>query len=242
MITTYFGLAGCGKSSILTLIAQKELKRIAKGKSKYTKVYTNFPCIGCEEISIKVLGKYYLHDALIILDEITLSADSRDWKNFPKEAKEFVCLHRHFNTDLIVSVQDYSRCEKTIREMTNALYYVSRGMFWSTARPIYRTIAINEYIGDLIQGYRFPTFWEAITGNRIYIISRAWKYYDSFDKYGFDSKSEYQGKVYEHSQKPKAVFGEYASKLLKIAPSSPFYQSDVISLLNSKNGQGFDLS
>lgn len=188
MISCVFGPPGCGKSSVLTLIAQKELKRIAKGKSKYRAVYTNFDCLGCYQIDFKKFGRYYYHDCLILLDELTLSADNRDWKTFPQEAKQFICLHRHFDIDIWVSVQDYSRMEKTVRENCVQLFYCNRFLLsFSTLRPIYRTICINEYVGDLIQGYRFPTFSELIFGGiKIYCIRKAWKYYDSYDKYGFD--------------------------------------------------------
>lgn len=190
-ISAYFGPPGCGKSSVLTLIAQKELKRIKKGKSKYIKVYTNFPCSGCHKIDFALLGTYYYHDCLIILDELTLSADSRDYKTFSKKAKEFITLHRHFNTDICYCVQDWSRAEKTIRENTVSLYYVSNLIWFSSVRPIYRTICINDMVGELIMGYRFPTFSELIFGGfHIYPIFKAWRYYNSFDKYGFDKLPE----------------------------------------------------
>lgn len=186
-ISCVFGPPGCGKSSVLTIIAQKELKRISKGKSKYDAVYTNFPCSGCLQLDFSLLGSYYYRNCLIILDELTLSADNRSWKSFPKQIKEFICLHRHFGIDIIYTVQDWSRAEKTIRENTVNLLYLDRFFWWSIARPIYRTITINEYIGDLIQGYRFPTFGETLFGGvKIYFIKRAWRYYNSFDKYGFD--------------------------------------------------------
>lgn len=188
MITALFGPPGCGKSSVLTLIAQKELVKIRKGKSRYKHVYTNFDCKNCLKVDFFNLGHYYYHDCLIILDELTLSADNRSWKSFPEETKQFICLHRHFNIDIIYTVQDWSRAEKTIRENTVSLYYLNRFLFWSISRPIYRTICVNEYIGDLIMGYRFPTFRELIFGGfHIYPIFKAWRYYNSFDKYGFDA-------------------------------------------------------
>ena len=187
MISCIFCPPGCGKSSVLTLIAQEELKRIRSGKSKYTAVYTNFDCQDCLKIDFRDLGHYYYHDCLIILDELTLSADNRSWKSFPQESKEFICLHRHFGVDLIYSVQDWSRAEKTIRENTVQLFYCNRFLWWSIVRPIYRTITINEYVGDLIMGYRFPRLNELIGSLKIYYIKKAWRYYDSFDKYGFDA-------------------------------------------------------
>lgn len=185
-VSAYFGCPGCGKSSILTLIAQKELKRIAKGKSKYTAVYTNFPCSGCIKFRFSDLGKVYFHNCLMLIDEVTLDADSRNYKNFPQHTKEWFCLHRHFGVDCIYSLQDWSRADKTIRELTTSLYYVDKFLIWSIARPIFRTISINDMIGDLIMGYRFPNFWEAIGNVKIYRISKAWTFYNSFDKYGFD--------------------------------------------------------
>lgn len=186
-ISAYFGPPGCGKTSVLTLIAQKELKRISKGKSKYKYVYTNFPCKGCLSISFMDFGYYYYHDCLILLDELTLSADSRDWKNLPDKAKQFITLHRHFKIDLIYNVQDWSRCEKTMRTNTTSLFYLSPFLSWTIARPIYRTININEYMSEIVMGYRFPHLSELISGGtKFYPIKKARKYFNSFDTYGFD--------------------------------------------------------
>ena len=46
MLTCYFGVPGCGKTSLLTKFAIDELKRMRKGKSPYKHIYTNFRC--CE--------------------------------------------------------------------------------------------------------------------------------------------------------------------------------------------------
>ena len=64
------------------MLAQKELRRIQKGKSPYRYVLTNFPVHGCFQVSIKDLGYFDIHHCLILFDEITLDADSRDFKSF----------------------------------------------------------------------------------------------------------------------------------------------------------------
>ena len=89
MITGYFGLPGSGKTTFLTMLAQKELKRMAKGKSPYKHILTNFYCEGCEKIDFNDLGRYQFDNALILLDEITIDADNRDFKNFGKEKVTF---------------------------------------------------------------------------------------------------------------------------------------------------------
>ena len=60
MITCYFGVPGCGKTTLLTKIAQMELKRINRGKSPYNHVLTNFYCQGCEMVDFKDLGSKYI--------------------------------------------------------------------------------------------------------------------------------------------------------------------------------------
>lgn len=74
MITCYFGLPGVGKSTILTCLAQRELRRIAKGKSKYEIVCTNYYCQDCIQLTYKQLGNVKLQNALVLLDELTLDA------------------------------------------------------------------------------------------------------------------------------------------------------------------------
>ena len=89
MVKGYFGLPGSGKSTFLTMIAQKELKRIRRGKSAYKHVLTNFYCEGCCIIDYSQLGLYDLSHSLILLDEITLDAESRDFKLFNSKKKRF---------------------------------------------------------------------------------------------------------------------------------------------------------
>lgn len=90
MVSGYFGVPGCGKSTMLTKFAQKELRRIRAGKSSYDHVLTNFYCEGCEKIDFRDLGKYKMYNCLILLDELTLDSDSRDYKSFSLSAKKFL--------------------------------------------------------------------------------------------------------------------------------------------------------
>ena len=71
MITGYFGVPGCGKSSLLTLIAIKEMKKMSKGKSKYRHIVSNFPIKGVQLIETADLAKFLFTDTLILLDELT---------------------------------------------------------------------------------------------------------------------------------------------------------------------------
>lgn len=193
MITCYFGVPGCGKTTILTKRAQKEIRRLKKGKSAYKHVLTNFECVGCEKIAFSDLANCKIENSLILLDEITLDADNREFKTFSAGHKRFFTLHRHLGNDIIVFCQDYSRMDKTIRNNIYDLWYVTKPVFpffrqFSIARRIFRNISINEFTSELTLGYRFSTFWERLFTPCCQFTYRKpyYKYFDSFDCSAFN--------------------------------------------------------
>ena len=199
MISGYFGVPGCGKTTILAKLAQKELRRIRRGRSSYDHVLTNFYCKGCEKIQLSDYKKFKTTRCLILLDELTLDADSRSFKSFPAEIKEFIVLHRHLCCDIVYFVQDYSRVDKTIRELTNDLWYVRKSVVpffnrFSVARRIFRNITINDFTSDLVLGYRFSKFLERLFVPKgcmkITYRPRWYKFFDSFDEGCMRSREE----------------------------------------------------
>lgn len=185
MVSGYFGLPGSGKTTFLTMIAQKELNLIKRGKSKYKKVYTNFYCEGCYRLEFEWLGYYLIEDALILIDEITLFADSRDFAKFSKPLKSFFLLHRHYNVDIIYFTQYYNNVDKKIRDITFDLFFVrsSRILPISTAKRIFRTLDICEQTHEIVYGYRFPTLVDYFFGNVKKTCFRPcwYKYFDSYE-------------------------------------------------------------
>lgn len=187
MIIGYFGVPGSGKSTLLSKFAVKELKRIKSGKSKYKDVYTNFYVAGCKMIDYDNLESMKVYDSLIILDEITLDADNRNFKSFPVGVRDFFILHRHLGCDIIYATQSYELVDKKIRQLTQELWYMSTTVVpflrnFTMARRIYRTIKINEYTGDLILGYRFCNLLELLFTSNIKTVFRPF-YYRFFDSY-----------------------------------------------------------
>lgn len=196
MITCYFGVPGCGKTTILARIAIRELKRMKRGKSPYKHVLTNFYCQGTEKVTFAELGTRLITDSLILLDEITLDSDSREFKTFSKGHKDFFTLHRHLHNDIVVFCQDYSRMDKTIRNNVYDLWYVTKPILpllneFSVAKRIYRNIAINEQSSELTLGYRFATFMEAFFAPcKKFVFRRPYyKYFDSFDCTAFEERT-----------------------------------------------------
>lgn len=189
MLTCYFGVPGSGKTSLLTKFARQELKRIKKGKSPYDFVCTNFYCKGCKKIDYDDLATYKVKNSLILLDEITLDADNRDFKNFSNAHRDFFILHRHVYNDIIYATQAYDMVDKKVRVLTQELWYMSKSVVpilkeFTVAKKIYRTISINEHTSELIMGYRFCKILEAFFTSNCKICFRRpyYKYFDSYDE------------------------------------------------------------
>lgn len=177
MITGYFGVPGCGKTTIATMKAQKLLKRIkrdekrvAKGKKRlcpYQRVLTNFYCSGCYKVDFKDIGIYDIQDSAIILDELTIDADNRDFKNFSRSSVEGFIYHRHYFNDIFYYTQNFQAVDKKIRDLTQNLFFLKKSKvfpfsLFTKAKIIYRTIDINEMTKEIVNGYRFPNFFENI--------------------------------------------------------------------------------
>ena len=205
MLTCYFGVPGCGKTTLLTKFAVSELKKIKKGKSKYKNVYTNFYCKGAKQISFYDLDKYSIYDSLIIFDEITMYADNRDFKNFPKGIRDFFILHRHLGNDIIYATQSYELVDKKIRQLTQELWYMSKSVVpffreFTNAKRIYREININEHTSDLILGYRFCNIIESFFTSNFKLCFRRlyYQYFDSFDDDVLCDRPIYDGLLWDY--------------------------------------------
>ncbi|MBQ3524544.1 MAG: hypothetical protein IJA43_08850 [Clostridia bacterium] len=177
MITGYFGVPGCGKTTLATMKARKlnkqikrDIKRVAKGKKKkckYDYVLTNFECKGCYKINFTDIGIYDIQNCAIILDELTIDADNRDFKNFARSSVEGFIYHRHYFNDIYYYTQNFQAVDKKIRDLTHTLYFVKKSQLFpfslfTKAKIIYRTIDINEYTKEIVNGYRFPNLFENI--------------------------------------------------------------------------------
>lgn len=192
-VSLYFGLPGCGKTTFLARRAIKESRKIERGKSPYTMVYGNVPLIGIKYyryIPYDYLGKYQLYKALILIDEATIEQDSRDYKSFKQEKKEFFLLHRHYRCDIILYTQQWDGIDKKIRVITDKVYYIYKtrltGKYLSRYYRVPYGIIIpdkkddTEKLGEIVQGYCKPNFFIRLFTPPVF--RPFWyKYFDSFD-------------------------------------------------------------
>lgn len=186
MIIGVFGLPRSGKTTYLAKISKQALagkKQLSVGGgawkvaigdfAPYAHVYSNFPLQGCERIEFKDLGRYDTNRSLILIDEISLFADARNYKTFDKIIKEWFALHGHYRTDLVYCSQGYEDTDKRIRNLTEIMLYIERFGAFTRVRPIRKAWSID---GSITEGYTLAP-----------PLSSSWiwrrRYYDRFDSF-----------------------------------------------------------
>lgn len=187
-ISLFFGLPGCGKTTLLSKFAYDAVR-----KGKYLNVYTNVPVAipGVTIIDNECIGRYELKNCLLLIDEATLFADNRRHKEFTKEQTAYFLLHRHRHADIIMFTQQWDGYDKKIRVITDRVYYVYKGLitghwFSSYWRVPYGILfpdpkKTGEKLGEIVQGYSKPSFFERLFCTRHVFRPRYYKYFDSWD-------------------------------------------------------------
>lgn len=148
MIYGIFGLPRSGKTTYLCKIAKKYIKQ---GRP----VYTNFPCHGALQLEFSDLGKYDYSNAVLLIDEISLVCDSRDWKNFTSDLRYFFTNHGHYHIDIFYCSQWFTDTDVKIRRMTEELYYIeNKFLGFSMRYRIVRSIKTTD-TGEIQDCYSF---------------------------------------------------------------------------------------
>jgi len=191
MIDYYFGLPRTGKTTLIAKFAIKASKR-------YKYVYTNVHMSNVPENVIYIenewVGKYDMSDSLILLDEGTIFAGNRDYKNFSKDLTKFMVLHGHFRCNLKIFAQTYNGTDKLIRQLTNRVFYMYKPFLtghWFTKyyRIPYGIIipdrrknlqTSGNSLGEIEEGYYKPSLIVRIFAHRLF-RPPYYKYFDSWE-------------------------------------------------------------
>lgn len=179
MIIGVFGLPGMGKSCFLTKCAMMCLKgKTFMGVKPKEKVFTNFECQGCYKLDFEKLGLYDFSNSLILIDEIMLFADTRNYKTFPEHLKSFFAKHRHANIDILWCSQYWDDCDKKIRVLTQQFYLIEKSKLFpciSFIKPILRHMGVSDRRMTDQYVLSAPIDWKPVYRPHYY------DKYDSFD-------------------------------------------------------------
>lgn len=156
-----FGKKGSGKSTYLTKLALRYMKK------KWV-VYTNIEdlCIpGVRFFNIKHLGDYVPErHSLLLVDEVGMIWDSRDFKCFKPEVRDFFKLQRHYKVIVYLASQSFD-VDKKIRELTDGMYLqVCFLRIFSLGRRIVRNVTLTESTSEaesrICDNLKWAPVWE----------------------------------------------------------------------------------
>lgn len=188
MVRLFFGLPGCGKTTLM-------VHRIRKFHKKFPEmnIYCNVPVTldYVTYIDNNDVGMFNLHDGTIFLDEASLFADSRDYKHFSRDKMRYFLLHRHYNVNIELYTQQWDAIDKKIRVITDRVYYVYKplitGLFMTKYYRIPYGIIIpdpnkkdGEKLGEIVQGYCKPNVIQRLFCPRLFRPTE-YKYFDSWE-------------------------------------------------------------
>lgn len=137
-LTFIFGKKGSGKSTLLTRFAIEYQK-------KGWNVYSTEPIPGCYLIDYKDIGvAYFPPNSCIIIDEVGMIWDNRNFKTFPPHVRDYFKLQRHHKHTVIMASQTFD-VDKKIRDLADNMYLVeNKFRVFTYAKRILRRVVLIE--------------------------------------------------------------------------------------------------
>lgn len=155
-----FGKKGSGKSTYLVKLAYKYLK-----KGWY--VYTNMADMmlpSVRLIDIDKLGEFVpVANSVLLIDEVGMIWDNRNYKNFKPSVRDFFKLQRHYKVITYLASQTFD-IDKKLRDLTdgmilnlNVLNVLSVGK--TIRRKITLTESTSEAESRIAEDLKFAPIW-----------------------------------------------------------------------------------
>lgn len=173
-----FGKKGAGKTTMLTMLAYKYRK-------KGVKVYCNTEIPGTWLIDAADIGFYkFDENSVIMIDEVSLIWDNRNFKSFKPEVAKFFRLQRHHKLTVYMFSQTFD-VDLKIRNLCDKMYMLQNFAGWlSYCKEIRRKLVVvkpsetsESRIADELV---IPPWFLAIFGTRKFIFVPRWaRYFDS---------------------------------------------------------------
>lgn len=179
-----FGKKGSGKTTLLTKLA---LQNIKKGKT----VYSTVKIPGTYYYDVQDIGRYaFVEEAVILIDEVGMIWDNRNFKNFRIDVRDWFKLQRHHHNTVYMFSQTFD-VDIKLRVLCDAMYLVRCHMgFFSVARKIRRDIMIVQPSAEtearIADTLEFVPLWMQIFGSKSVIFTYIPHWKDFFDSFEVD--------------------------------------------------------
>ncbi len=139
-----FGKKGSGKTTLMTRLAFDHLKM---GFTVYCTEHINVP--GVRYFDVQWIGKKsFDSNSLVLIDEVGMIWDNRNFKTFAIEVRDWFKLQRHYKCKVYLFSQTFD-VDKKLRDLTDGLYLcntVLRVFTW--AKRIHRKVVLTESESD----------------------------------------------------------------------------------------------
>lgn len=196
-LTMIFGKKGCGKTTFLTKTALQHIKR---GWLVFST--ENIP--GTFKIDPSQIGQFMIPPySVLLVDEVGMVWDNRDFKNFKNSVRDWFKLQRHYKVKVYLFSQTFD-IDKKLRDLTDQMYYLeNKFRIFSWAKKIDKHCVLTQAESDrpstIAENLQFEPFLLWPFGSRM--LTYIPKYSKYFDSYGvpelpsypwerWDSKSE----------------------------------------------------
>lgn len=174
-----FGKKGCGKSTTMMKLCLNHLK---KGWT----VYATEKIPGAHFISPEQVGFVHLEpNSVLLVDEVGMIWDNRNFKSFKPEVRDFFKLQRHYRVKCYLFSQTFD-IDKKLRDLTDEMYLLVNvlGIF-SYGKRILKRIVLNDSTADapssIAENLAFDSILWFWAGSRSLTFIPKWaKFFDSF--------------------------------------------------------------
>lgn len=180
-----FGKKGSGKT---TFLAKKSYQYLKKGRPVYTTEYIP----GTIHFDVDKIGYMtFPENAVLMIDEVGMIWDNRNFKTFKPEVRDYFKYQRHEKHTVYLFSQTFD-VDVKLRNLTDAMYLCTCHFGWlSIARKIKRSIVLVQPMGDsesrIADNLEFePWLWSLFgAGTIIFTFIPRWAcLFNSHDKLG----------------------------------------------------------
>ena len=180
-LTFIFAKKGQGKSTLLTKVAMQHLGR-------GWNVYSTDPIPGCYYIPVQDIGYYeFPKHSLLIIDEIGMIWDNRNFKSFPVEVRDWFKLQRHRCVKVYCASQSFD-VDKKIRDLADDMFLLQKKFrVFSYGKRILKVLDIVEATGEhnsesrIVDQLKFDSLLWFFLGSRTLTFIPRWApYFNSF--------------------------------------------------------------